>query len=218
MGRRFDLVVFDWDGTLLDSAGAIVACLRAACEDLGIEPPHERLARHVIGLGLRDALGTAVPALPPSEYGRLAERYRHHFLNQDHDLRLFDGMFEVLERLHGAGVLLGIATGKSRHGLDRALALSGLGRFFSLTCCADESTPKPHPAMLLEIMQSLTVPPARALMVGDTTHDLLMARNAGVEALAVGFGAHSRAELLALEPLACFDTVGELDEWMARHI
>lgn len=218
MVRRFDLVVFDWDGTLLDSPGAIVACVQAACRDLGIEPPQDQLARQVIGLGLRDALATAVPKLPPSEYGRLAERYRHHFLNRDEALTLFDGVLELVKKLHNAGLKLGIATGKSRRGLDRALALSGIGEFFHVTRCADETLPKPDPAMLLEIIEHLSVPPARALMIGDTTHDLEMARRAGVGALAVSFGAHPEDALLAEEPLACFASVTELDAWITNNI
>lgn len=212
--RRFELIVFDWDGTLLDSAGVIASCLQAACRDLGFEPPSERVARHVIGLGLQDALRTAVPQMPQADYERLGERYRHHFWRKDEDLNLFEGVSALVERLHDAGVLLAIATGKSRRGLDRALVASGLERFFHITRCADESFSKPHPAMLREIMERLNVSTDQALMVGDTTHDLQMARNAGVAAVAVTFGAHPRALLLAEQPLACVETIPELEAWL----
>lgn len=218
MSRRYDLIVFDWDGTLLDSPGAIVACIQAACRDLGIEPPDDDAARHVIGLGLHDALSTALPRLDPSEYFRVAERYRHHFLSIDEQLNLFAGASELIGKLHGAGLLLGVATGKSRRGLERALATSGLGALFHGTRCADETHPKPHPAMLEEIMEELGAAAERTLMVGDTTHDLLMARSAGVDALAVSFGAHSRENLLAERPCACLDSFAELDRWLTSQI
>lgn len=216
--RRFELIVFDWDGTLLDSAGAIASCLQAACRDLGFEPPENHVARHVIGLGLQDALTAAVPQVPQSDYGRLAERYRYHFMGQDQDLNLFEGVFALVKRLYDSGVLLAIATGKTRRGLDRALAVSGLEPFFHVTRCADESSSKPHPAMLHEIMERVEVSAGRALMVGDTTHDLQMARNAGVAAVAVAFGAHPRTLLLGEQPLACVDTVPELEAWLKNNI
>jgi len=217
MVPRFDLIVFDWDGTLMDSAAAIVAAILAACRDLGIEPPSEALARHIIGLGLHDALRTALPELDPRDYGRLAERYRYHYLSRDEDLELFAGAFELISDLHAAGRRLGVATGKSRPGLNRSLAASGLDAFFHITRCADECFSKPHPAMLLDIMSSLGVDPERALMIGDTTHDLQMARNAGIAAVAVAFGAHPRRELLAERPLACVEDFPELEAWLQSH-
>lgn len=217
MSRRFDLIVFDWDGTLLDSTGAIVHAIQAACTDLGLEPPGERTARAVIGLGLQDALGTAVPQLDRRDYGRLAERYRHHYLSRDHELRLYPGASALLDRLRSGGYSLGIATGKSRLGLERALALSGLGTRFTATRCADECDPKPHPAMLLELMAATAAAPARTLMVGDTTHDLRMARNAAVPAVAVTFGAHPREQLAKERPLECVDSIEALGRWIALH-
>jgi len=217
MAQRFDLIVFDWDGTLMDSAAAIVAAIMAACRDLGIEPPSERLARHVIGLGLQDALRTALPELDPVHYGRLAERYRHHYLSRDEDLELFAGAFELISDLHATGRRLGVATGKSRLGLNRSLAASGLESYFHITRCADECFSKPHPAMLIEIMSSLGVDRERTVMIGDTTHDLQMARNAGIGAVAVAFGAHPRRELLAEQPLACVGDFSELEAWLQSH-
>lgn len=214
MPHRFDLIVFDWDGTLLDSAAAIVLSIQLACRDLGVAAPDDAGARQVIGLGLVDALATAVPALPPARYRELAERYRYHYLSRDHDLALFDGTAELVAELHSRGHTLAIATGKSRLGLDRALAHSGLGRWFHATRCADECHSKPHPQMLLELMEALAAEPGRTLMIGDTTHDLQMARNASVAAVAVGFGAHP-AELLQAEyPAALAGSTAELAHWL----
>lgn len=214
MAERFELIVFDWDGTLMDSAGAIVSAIIAACQDLDLPVPTEARARHVIGLGLHDALAHAVPDLPEHHYPRMVERYRHHFLSADHELSLFPGAFDMIEWLAGEGRMLAVATGKSRTGLDRALAHTGLGSFFHSTRCADECFSKPHPAMLEEIMAELGVAPARVLMVGDTTHDLHMARNAGVAGLAVSFGAHPRAELEAAEAIDIVDTPAGLSQWL----
>lgn len=212
--KRFELIVFDWDGTLMDSAAAIVRAIGAACRDLALPEPSEARARHVIGLGLQDALGHAVPELERADYPKMVERYRHHYLATDHELSLFPGAFEMIEQLAGAGRLLGVATGKSRVGLDRALTHTGLGRFFASTRCADECFSKPHPQMLEELMDELGVARDRTLMIGDTTHDLDMARNAGVASLAVSFGAHPRAALVEAAPLAIIDTPTDLAAWL----
>lgn len=217
MAARFELIVFDWDGTLLDSAAAIVSSIQAACRDLGLPEPSPSRARHVIGLGLGDALRHAVPALPERDYPRMVERYRHHYLSRDHELTLFPGVFEMIESLAARGRLLAVATGKSRVGLNRALAHSGLGPFFHATRCADECFSKPHPAMLEQLMDELGVSPERTLMVGDTTHDLQMAKNAGVAGLAVSFGAHPREALEAEQPLACLPTPQDLAAWLRDH-
>ena len=217
MARNFDLLVFDWDGTLMDSAGAITAAIIAAATDLGLPPPPPERARHVIGLGLHDALRHAVPELPPSDYGRMTERYRHHFLADDHRLELFPGVAGALQSLAEAGWLLAVATGKSRAGLRRALAQSELEGLFHATRCADECFSKPHPAMLLELMDELDVTPERTVMIGDTTHDLGMAQNAGVAGVGVSFGAHPKEALLELSPLVCCDTPQQLFDWLATH-
>lgn len=217
MVRNYRLVVFDWDGTLLDSAGAIVTCIQAAAKDLGLPPPDEMTARQVIGLGLHDALSQAMPGVPAREYQRVAERYRYHYLALDHELSLFSGAQELVEELSETGCLLGVATGKSRLGLNRALETSGLKRFFHATRCADECNSKPAPDMLWEIMDELDTAPEQTLMIGDTTHDLQMAKNAGVGALAVGYGAHSREVLQAERPLGLFDEFEQLTEWLRRH-
>ncbi len=217
MAERFDLIVFDWDGTLMDSAGAIVNAIMAACADLELPLPPVERARHVIGLGLQDALAHAVPELPRERYGQMVERYRHHYLSKDHELDLFPEAFEMIEWLSGQGRMLGVATGKSRVGLNRALAHTGLGRYFHSTRCADECFSKPHPAMLEEIMDELGVSRARTLMVGDTTHDLDMARNAGVAGLGVSFGAHPRDALASVSALEIVDSPSELARWLRQN-
>ncbi len=217
MADRYELIVFDWDGTLMDSAAAIVAAILGACRDLNLPEPSEERARHVIGLGLSDALHYAVPELAVADYPRMAERYRHHYLAKDRELTLFPGAFEMVAELSGAGHLLAVATGKSSPGLKRALEHSKLADFFHATRCADQCFSKPHPAMLEEIMDELGVHRERTLMVGDTTHDLQMARNAGVRGLGVAFGAHRRASLEQESPLAVVETPGELAAWLRAN-
>jgi phosphoglycolate phosphatase len=211
---RFDLVVFDWDGTLMDSAGLIVSALRMAATDVGLDPPSEGRARHIIGLGLRDALQHAMPELAPSDYSSLAARYRHHYLLGDEGLALFPGAAAMIRDLHAAGRMLAVATGKSRHGLDRALASSGLDACFHATRCADECHSKPHPQMLLEILEEFGMSADSTLMIGDTTHDLQMAKNAGVPSVAVSYGAHPEDQLLALDPLYCAHSIQDLEAWL----
>lgn len=217
MGQRFDLIVFDWDGTLLDSTGAIVHAIQAACRDLELPEPPAECARQVIGLGLADALRQTAPTLTEARVPDMVERYRHHYLARDADLCLFDGIEPLIEGLHARGFDLAVATGKSRVGLNRALDHSGLVRYFPVSRCADECFSKPHPQMLLELMDQLCVEPERTLMIGDTTHDVQMAINAGVSALAVTYGAHSHEALDALSPLACLASVAELTDWLERH-
>ncbi|MBI5908704.1 MAG: HAD-IIIA family hydrolase [Betaproteobacteria bacterium] len=217
MPKRFELLVFDWDGTLMDSAGAIVASIQESCRDLGLPVPERERASHIIGLGLKDALAYAVPELPPSDYGKLAERYRHHYLARDSDLELFPGIREMLAALERQGHLLAVATGKSRAGLERVLEATQLKQYFDSSRCADETRSKPHPAMLQELMQELLIEPEATLMIGDTAHDLQMAVNAGVPALAVSYGAHPRHSLTALNPLGCVDTPQELLPWLTKN-
>lgn len=217
MPKTFDLIVFDWDGTLMDSAAAIASAIRAAARDLGLEPPSDAQARHVIGLGLQDALAQALPQLEPRRYAEISERYRYHYLSQDRDLSLFTGIAELLAELSGAGHMLAVATGKSRLGLNRALEASGVGGFFQGTRCADECFSKPHPQMLEELMAEFGTRSEATLMIGDTTHDLQMARNAGVAALAVSYGAHPRRTLEAESPLLCADTVVDLAAWLRTN-
>jgi len=217
MPKQFELLVFDWDGTLMDSAGAIVASIQASCRDLGLPVPERERAAHVIGLGLKDALAYAVPELAASEYGRLAERYRHHYLARDPDIELFPGVREMLALLKDRGHVLAVATGKTRIGLDRVLEATQLKPYFDSSRCADETHSKPHPAMLQELMHELLIEPEATLMIGDTAHDLQMAVNAGVPALAVSYGAHPRGSLTVFNPLACLDTPQELAPWLQQN-
>jgi phosphoglycolate phosphatase len=214
---RFDLIVFDWDGTLMDSAGIIAASIQAAARDLGIPAPSDERARHIIGLGLDDALRQALPDLPSQRYPELTERYRHHYLARDHELLLFDGVEKMLEELVATGYRLAVATGKSRQGLERALDGSGLGPYFHGSRCADECFSKPHPQMLEELMEEFGVSPATTLMIGDTTHDLQMARNAGVTGVAVTYGAHPATLLKTESPAFCAADVGQLETWLRTN-
>lgn len=215
--KRYDLVVFDWDGTLMDSAATIVDSIQRAAEDLGLCVPDEARARHVIGLGLQEALAQAVPELEPARYGEMVERYRHHYLTRDHELRLFPHAVELVEELAAEGYWLAVATGKSRLGLNRALAFSGLGKHFHATRCADECHSKPHPQMLLELMDELMCPPRRTVMVGDTTHDLQLGRNAGTDVVAILHGAHPPHVLANEQPTAEVGSLVELRDWLRRH-
>lgn len=214
---KYDLIVFDWDGTLLDSAAAIVKAIQASCRDLDLAVPSDAQARHVIGLGLEDAMRHAVPDLPATRTKDMVERYRFHYLSSDHQLSLFDGIPQVLNNLKAAGHLLAVATGKSRLGLNRALEHTGLGPLFLSSRCADECHSKPHPQMLDELMSEFGVSATATLMIGDTSHDLLMASNAGVAGLAVTYGAHPHDHLLEHNPLACLHTVKELDHWLKSN-
>ncbi|MDT7834549.1 HAD family hydrolase [Aquabacterium sp. OR-4] len=212
--RRFDLVVFDWDGTLFDSTALIARCIQAAAVDLGLPEPSRERAAYVIGLGLTEALQHAVPELPAERYPELGRRYRHHYLQREHELVLFDGTLEMLQALKRRNHWLGVATGKSRRGLDECLATVQLKGLFDATRTADETAGKPHPRMLLELMREFGVEPERTLMIGDTTHDLQLARNAGTASVAVSFGAHEPESFAALEPLHVAHSTAELSAWL----
>jgi phosphoglycolate phosphatase len=213
----YDLVVFDWDGTLMDSTGLISSCLRHACGDIGIAVPAQSDALYVIGLGLADTFNHVAPGLDEEGRRRLAERYRHHFLAREHEAPLYEGVREMLADLHGRGRRLAVATGKARRGLERALEATGLRTWFEATRCADEGFAKPHPDMLLMLLDITGVEPRRAVMVGDTTHDLDLAANAGIDAVSVSYGAH-HGELLETRPAkARASSVAELHRWLATH-
>ena len=214
---RYRLLVFDWDGTLIDSAGTIVWCIQSACRDLGLPVPDTARASHVIGLGLQDALSYAAPGLAREDYGRMVERYRKHFLERDASIPLFGGAAAMLSELRDRGHVLAIATGKSTAGLARALDNTGLAPLFAGSRCADQCAPKPAPDMLLQLMEELGAGEADTLMIGDTVHDLQMAARASVPAVAVSYGAHAKADLAAAEPLACLDSVDELERWLTKN-
>lgn len=212
----FKALVFDWDGTLFDSTATIVHALQYAFAELQLPVPERQACRHVIGLSLPSAMQHLCPSLPEEAYPELVAHYRRHYLGRDHEIVLFDGVVEALQRYREQGWFLAVATGKSRVGLDRALKSSGLGPLFDVTRCADETFSKPHPEMLLQIIDVLGLNAQEALMVGDTTHDMELARNAGSAAVAVSYGAHEREALAAHQPLFIADSFVEFDQWLTR--
>jgi phosphoglycolate phosphatase len=219
--RQFDLIAFDWDGTLFDSTALITRCIQAACADLGLAVPSDRDASYVIGMGLVEALRHAAPALPPERYRELGARYRHHYFARAHEIVFFDGAIAMLQALKERGHLLAVATGKSRSGLDAALdaAVDGaaLRALFDGSRTADETASKPDPRMLRELMQEFGVAPARTLMIGDTTHDLQLAVNAGAASVGVGYGAHDHATFAEYPTRYVARSVAELHDWLLRH-
>ena len=187
----YKLLVFDWDGTLMDSEARIVACIQSAFADLGEMPPPREIAREVIGLGLEEAMTMLWPDGSVLQRRELVDRYRSHFLGgQETESHLFPGARELVQDLNARGLLLAVATGKSRRGLESALTSTGLRSHFHATRCADETFSKPHPEMLLQVMAELGAGRSETLMIGDTEFDMEMAHNAGVAALAVAYGVH----------------------------
>jgi phosphoglycolate phosphatase len=217
MNRRFDLIVFDWDGTLFDSTALIVRCIQDACRDVGAEVPSDADAAYVIGLGLQDALRHAVPGLPPARYPELGLRYRHHYFARQHELSMFPGTLDMLQALKARQHWLAVATGKGRRGLDEALAHAQLKGLFNATRTADETASKPDPRMLNELMREFGSEPERTLMIGDTTHDLQLAVNAGTPRVAVSYGAHEPAAFAEFAPLTVAHSTRELHDWLLQH-
>ena len=215
--RKFDLIVFDWDGTLFDSTGLIVQCIQAACRDIGQPVPSDEDAAYVIGLGLHDALKHAAPGLPPERYPELGARYRHHYFARQHELVLFPGTLEMLHALKARNHWLAVATGKGRRGLDDALAHSQLQGLFDGTRTADETAGKPNPLMLNQLMREFGVDPQRTLMIGDTTHDLQLAANAGTASVGVSYGAHESDAFAEHEPLFVAHSTQALHDWLLSH-
>ncbi len=215
--RRFDLIAFDWDGTLFDSTQLIVRCIQAAVVDVGGAKPSDHAAAYVIGMALTQALAHAAPDVPPEKYPALGNRYRYHYLQHQDDLSLFDGVLPMLQDLKYRQHLLTVATGKSRRGLNEALGAVELAGVFDGSRTADETAGKPDPLMLQELMQECGVEPERVLMIGDTTHDLQMARNAGCASVAVSYGAHPPAGFEALGPLHVAHSVADLHAWLLHH-
>ena len=215
--RRFDLIAFDWDGTLFDSTAIIVRCIQAAVRDVGGTMPTDKEAAYVIGMGLMQALAHAAPDVPPEKYTELGNRYRFHYIQHQDDLSLFDGVLPLLNDLRERGHLLAVATGKSRRGLDEALHSVDLRGVFDGSRTADQTAGKPHPLMLQELMAEFDVAPERLLMIGDTTHDLQMAVNAGCASVGVSYGAHEPDAFHALQPLAVVHSVRELHDWLLNN-
>jgi phosphoglycolate phosphatase len=215
--RRFDLIAFDWDGTLYDSTAIIVRCIQEAVRDVGGTVPSDQAAAWVIGMSLSQALAHAAPDVPPARHAELGNRYRYHYLKHQDDLSLFDGVMPMLQALRERGHLLAVATGKSRRGLDELLHTDALRGVFDASRTADETAGKPHPLMLQELMAEFDVPPERTLMIGDTTHDLQMALNAGCASVGVSYGAHEPASFEPLNPLFVAHDLRELHECLLQR-
>ena len=213
MPARIKFIVFDWDGTLMDSEAQIVTCLHAAIADLELEPMDDDTVKNVIGLGLREAIDTLVPGRDDRFHQAFVDAYRTHWFQSESSV-LFAGAREVLDIIRQNEFLLGVATGKARRGLDRVLNDTGLTSCFHATRCADEAPSKPHPQMLLDLMEALDVLPEETIMVGDTEYDMEMATNAGVAKVAVRSGVHSGERLNRHAPLICLDRVADMPDWM----
>jgi phosphoglycolate phosphatase len=215
--RQFDLIAFDWDGTLFDSTKIIVRCIQRAVTDVGGALPSDKDAAYVIGMGLMQALAHAAPDVPPEKYPELGARYRHHYVQHQNDISLFDGVLALLADLKARHHLLAVATGKSRRGLDEALQAVELRGMFDGSRTADETAGKPHPRMLHELMREFGVEPGRTLMIGDTTHDLQMAVNAGCASVGVSYGAHEPEAFHALNPRFVAHSVPQLHQWLLAN-
>ena len=215
--RQFDLIAFDWDGTLFDSTKIIVRCIQQAVGEVGGAVPTDDAAAYVIGMGLMEALAHAAPDVPRERYAELGASYRRHYLLHQEDLILFDGVLPMLAELRARHHWLAVATGKSRRGLDEALQAVELAGVFDGSRTADETAGKPDPRMLHELMREFGTEPGRTLMIGDTTHDLQMALNAGCASVAVSYGAHDPEGFAALQPRAVVHSVGELHAWLLEN-
>jgi phosphoglycolate phosphatase len=215
--RRFDLIAFDWDGTLFDSTQIIVHCIQQAVSDVGGTVPSDTAAAYVIGMGLMEALAHAAPDVPRERYAELGAHYRRHYMARQDDLSLFPGVLPMLAALRERNHWLAVATGKSRRGLDEVLSSEALHGVFDGSRTADETAGKPDPRMLHELMGEFGTEPGRTLMIGDTTHDLQMALNAGCPSVAVSYGAHDTAGFEALRPQVVVHSVRELHDWLLEH-
>lgn len=212
--QQFDLIAFDWDGTLFDSTAIITRCIQRAVRDVGGAVPSDRDAAYVIGMGLMEALAHAAPDVPVDRYPELGARYRHHYIAHQNDISLFDGILAMLADLKTRPYRLAVATGKSRAGLDDVLQTVELKGMFDATRTADQTAGKPNPRMLQELMDQFGVKPERTLMIGDTTHDLQMALNAGCPSVGVSYGAHESEAFESLNPRFIAHSVRELHDWL----
>ena len=215
--RRFDAIAFDWDGTLFDSTAIIVRCIQLAVRDVGGQPPSQNTAAYVIGMGLMQALAYAAPDVPKEKHQELENRYRFHYWKHQNDLSLFEGVLPMLTELRARGYMLAIATGKSRRGLDEVMQVEDLCDFFAATRTADETAGKPNPLMLQELMVELGVKASRLLMIGDTTHDLELASNAGCACVAVSYGAHAPSFFDKYQPLFTAKSTVDLHHWLIQN-
>lgn len=214
---RYDFVIFDWDGTVMDSTALIASCIQDACRDEGLAVPSTHDARWVIGLGIAASMARVAPGITQQQQMSLADRYRRHFLSREHEAPLFAGIRETLDDLRGRGRTMAVATGKARRGLERAFDSSGLRSHFDFSRCADEGHPKPHPDMVLWLLEQTGADPGRTVMIGDTTHDLELAANAGIDAVGVCYGAHGPDTLRERPARHYADSVEDLRRWLALN-
>ena len=215
MNHEAKLIVFDWDGTLMDSAAHIVSCLQNAIVELNLEPRTDDEVKNIIGLGLREALLALYPQASDEELTALVARYREHFFDQKADpCELFIGAKELVQELNDKNYYLAVATGKGRNGLDKVLKETGMEEFFPITRCADEAHSKPHPKMMLDIINYYGIEANESIMVGDTEYDLKMASNADAQSVAVTYGVHEKQRLLDCKPLVCLDSMNDLHNWL----
>ena len=218
MPTEYKLLIFDWDGTLADSIGRIVTAMQVAAQRSGHPERDEDSVKGIIGLGLPEAILTLYPEMADAQVVDFRQHYADVYIAMDTEPSpLFDGVLESLEAFRAEGYRLAVATGKARRGLDRVLKAHGWEDFFDVTRAADETASKPDPLMLNQILAHCDVRPEHALMVGDATFDLQMARNAGIDSVAVGYGAQSMERLLAFEPRLAIDTFSQLHAWLGRQ-
>lgn len=211
----YQLIIFDWDGTLMDSAQKIANCIKAAARDVELAEPTDQAAKNIIGLGLYEAMHRLFPDSEKSTLDRLIESYKTHFVIQDStEQGLFNGVEAGLKALDRAGAVLAVATGKSRVGLDRVLSEVALAPYFITTRCADETRSKPHPQMLHDILDFTAIEPHKAIMIGDTTFDMDMAANAGMAGLGAGYGVHSESMLRDSKAVEVAESFGDIIEWL----
>lgn len=216
--KPYSILIFDWDGTLMDSAAHITHCIRNAIACVQVESRTDTEIRNIIGLGLEEAVRQLYPDATNALVQRIIEEYRLEFLvRSSHGSELFSGTRDTLQSLVEQGYYLAIATGKSRRGLDKVLAETGLTELFPITRCADETRSKPHPQMLEEILTDYAASPHDALMIGDSEYDLLMAQNIGMDSLAVSYGVHELQRLLQHGPRGYVETVTAIPQWLAKQ-
>jgi len=217
MPKQFDLIVWDWDGTLADSTGMITHAILKAAEQVGLPAISARAASNIIGLGLRESIHALYGDIPAEQAQALASQYSANYYAGEQEIPLFEGAAETITALNKQGFKLAVATGKGRRGLNSALEHCGLGNFFHATRTVDECFSKPHPQMLDELMDHLVVMPERTLMIGDTSYDLHMAQNAGVSAIGVTYGAQAAEQWQHLNPIAQFNDFSSLSGWLLEN-
>jgi phosphoglycolate phosphatase len=217
MPKQFDLIVWDWDGTLANSTAMITDAIVKAAAQVGLPALSPEAATNIIGLGLRESIEALYGNIPIEQAQALAKQYTANYYAGESEIPLFDGAADTIKTLSKRGYKLAVATGKGRRGLNLALEHCGLGKYFHATRTVDECFSKPHPQMLDELMDQLVVLPERTLMIGDTGYDLQMAKNAGVQSVAVTYGAHSAEQLKQFDTLGQFANFRELSAWLLEH-